>query len=123
MKDLRLVIQLYTVRNFISTEEKRQKEVFIRQKPTAGQEIEFDWGEVKLFIHEKYRKYSLALFTLPYSNQRFGYLYESETMICVQDVHVKCIEYLQFVPAVFTYDNMRTVVKNFIGTERRVCTS
>ncbi|MFZ7759962.1 IS21 family transposase [Bacillus thuringiensis] len=113
-------ISYTTVRNFISTEEKRQKEVFIRQKPTAGQEIEFDWGEVKLFIHEKYRKYSLALFTLPYSNQRFGYLYESETMICVQDVHVKCIEHLQFVPAVFIYDNMRTVVKNFIGTEREI---
>ncbi|ANS51629.1 hypothetical protein BT246_63380 (plasmid) [Bacillus thuringiensis] len=77
-------------------------------------------GEVKLLIQDKYRKYSLALFTLPYSNQRFGYLYESETMICVQDVHVKCIEYLQFVPAVFTYDNMRTVVKTFIGTEREI---
>ncbi len=37
-----------------------------------------------------------------------------------QDAHVKCINYLGFVPEVFTYDNMRTVVKNFIGTEREI---
>lgn len=62
----------------------------------------------------------MAVFTLPYSNDRFAYLYESETIVCVQDAHVKCIEYLQFIPEVFTYDNMRTVVKNFIGNDREI---
>lgn len=107
-----------TVRNFVNKEIKKQKEVFIRQDPTSGREIEFDWGEVKLFIDGKLRSLSLAVFTLAYSNERFARLYESETMICVQDAHVKCIEYLGFVPNVFTYDNMRTVVKNFIGQDR-----
>ena len=92
-------ISYTTVRNFISAEEKRHREVFIRQSLQLVKKLSLI-GEVKLLIQDKYRKYSLALFTLPYSNQRFGYLYESETMICVQDVHVKCIEYLQFVPAV-----------------------
>lgn len=41
-------------------------------------------------------------------------------MVCVQDAHVKCINYLGFVPEVFAYDNMRTIVKNFIGTEREI---
>lgn len=114
-------ISYTTVRNFVNSEVKREKEVFIRQKPTAGYEVEFDWGEVKLFISgAKQKAYSLAVFTLPYSNDRYAYLYESETMICVQDVHVKFIEYLQFVPTVFTYDNMRTVVKSFVGTERQI---
>lgn len=113
-------ISYTTVRNFVNSIEKPKKEVFIRQKATAGYEIEFDWGEVKLFIEHKQRTFSLAVFTLPYSNDRFAYLYESETMVCVQDAHVKCIEYLQFVPEVITYDNMRTVVKNFIGTEREI---
>ncbi|KGR84251.1 hypothetical protein CD30_19345, partial [Ureibacillus massiliensis 4400831 = CIP 108448 = CCUG 49529] len=36
-------ISYTTVRNFVNSEEKRQKEVFIRQKATAGHEIEFDW--------------------------------------------------------------------------------
>ena len=34
----------------MNREGKKVKEVFIRQEPTAGREIEFDWGEVKLFI-------------------------------------------------------------------------
>lgn len=33
-------ISYTTVRNFVNSEEKRQKEVFIRQKATAGHEIE-----------------------------------------------------------------------------------
>src|SRR5699024_6288377 len=81
-----------TVRNFVNSEEKRKKEVFIRQKATAGREIEFDWGEVKLILDQKPRAFSLAVFTLPYSNDRYAYLYESETMVCVQDAHVKCME-------------------------------
>jgi transposase len=114
-------ISYTTVRNFINSEAKREKEVFVRQKATAGYEAEFDWGEVKLFIGgAKQKSYSLAVFTLPYSNDRYAYLYESETMVCVQDVHMKFIDYLQFVPEVFTYDNMRTVVKSFVGTERQI---
>lgn len=111
-------ISYTTVRNFIHREERRTKEVFIRQNPAVGREVEFDWGEVKLFIDGKLRTLSLAVFTLAYSNDRFARLYESETMVCVQDAHVKCVEHLGFVPNVFTYDNMRTVVKNFIGYDR-----
>lgn len=111
-------ISYTTVRNFVNCEVQKQREVFIRQDPTAGREIEFDWGEVKLFIDGKLRSFSLAVFTLAYSNERYARLYESETMICVQDAHVKCIEHLGFVPNVFTYDNMRTVVKNFVGNDR-----
>lgn len=111
-------ISYTTVRNFVNSESQKEKEVYIRQDPSAGREIEFDWGEVKLFIDGKLRSLSLAVFTLAYSNERFARLYESETMMCVQDAHVKCIDYLGFVPNVFTYDNMRTVVKNFIGQDR-----
>lgn len=109
-----------TVRTFVNTEEMRAKEVYIRQRYSAAWEVEFDWGEVKLVIDGKRKSYSLAIFTLAYSNYRFALLYESETMICVQDVHTKLIDHLGFVPAVFTYDNMRTVVKSFVGTERKI---
>lgn len=113
-------ISYTTVRNFVQREVKRTKEVFIRQEPTVGREIEFDWGEVKLYIDGKLKSFSLAVFTLHYSNYRFAYLYESETTVCVQDAHVKCIDHLGFIPHVFTYDNMRTVVKNFIGNDRTI---
>ncbi|WP_276323985.1 IS21 family transposase, partial [Planococcus halocryophilus] len=109
-----------TVRNFVNTEEVRAKEVFVRQRYSAAWEVEFDWGEVKLVIDGKRKSYSLAVFTLAYSNYRFALLYESETMICVQDVHTKLIDHLGFVPSVFTYDNMRTVVKSFVGTDRKI---
>ena len=38
-----------TIRNFVNSEEKRMKEVFIFQDPAVGRKIEFDWGEEKLF--------------------------------------------------------------------------
>lgn len=113
-------ISYTTVRNFVNRETKKQKEVFIRQRPEAGREIEFDWGEVKLTINGELKSYSLAVFTLPYSNYRFARLYESETLICVQDAHVRCIQHLKFIPEVFTYDNMRTVVKSFNGPQRSI---
>lgn len=89
------------IRKMMKQNEKKQKEVFIRQESTAGCEIEFDWGEVNLFIDGKLRGFSMTVFTLAYSNDRFAQLYESEMMVCVQDAQVKCIEALGFVLNVF----------------------
>lgn len=118
--EMKHTISYTTVRNFINAEMQKSKEVFIRKHCEPGQEVEFDWGEIKLKIGGKIKSYSLAVFTLAYSNYRFARIYESETQICVLDVHVKLIEHLGFIPAVFTYDNMRTVVKSFIGTEKTI---
>ena len=102
-----------TIRNYVRTIMKKNKEVYIRKHPEAGNEVEFDWGEIKLEIAGKMKPYSLAVFTFPYSNYRFAWLYESESMVCVLDFHVKLIQHINFVPKSFTYDNMRTVVKAF----------
>ncbi len=112
-----------TVRNYVNEQTSKKKEVFIRRHFEPGAEVEFDWGEVKLEIDGTIKSYSLAVFTLPYSNYRFARLYESELQICVFDVHSKLIEHLGFVPEIFTYDNMRTVVKSFIGNEKTVAES
>src|SRR5690625_6676343 len=100
-----------TVRNFVNDEEARSKEVFIRRYCEPGHEVEFDWGEVKLELNGKLKSYSLAIFTLAHSNYRFARIYQSETQVCVLDVHSRLIDHIGFVPSVFTYDNMRTVVK------------
>jgi hypothetical protein len=50
-------------------------------------------------------------------------LYQSESQVCVLDVHARFIELIGFVPSVFTYDNMRTVVKSFIGREKLITDS
>jgi len=116
-------ISYTTVRNFVNDEEARSKEVFIRRYCEPGHEVEFDWGEVKLEIDGKVKSYSLAVFTLAHSNYRFARIYQSETQVCVMDVHARFIDHIGFVPSVFTYDNMRTVVKSFVGTERTITDS
>lgn len=116
-------ISYTTVRNYVNKEIAKKKEVFIRKYSEPGKEIQFDWGEVKLEIEGVIKKYSLAVFTLPYSNYRFARLYESETQICVLDVHTKLVEHIGFIPEVFTYDNMRTVVRKFIGNEKIITES
>lgn len=113
-------ISYTTVRNFVNSEIAKTKEVFIRRFCEPGYEVEFDWGEIKLEIDGKLKSYSLAVFTLAYSNYRFARIYESESMVCVLDVHVQFIEEIGFIPSVFTYDNMRTVVKSFIGNEKKI---
>ena len=116
-------ISYTTVRNFVNNETSKTREVFIRRHAESGYEVEFDWGEIKLEIDQKLRVYYLAIFTLPYSNYRFARIYESQSMVCVLDVHVEFINHIGFIPKVFTYDNMRTVVKKFIGTEREITDS
>lgn len=116
-------ISYTTVRNFVNKESQKAKEVYVRRHCEPGYEVEFDWGEVKLEIDGKIRSYSLAVFTLAHSNYRFAMLYQSETQVCVLDVHAKFIEHIDFIPSVFTYDNMRTVVKSFIGHEKTITDS
>lgn len=116
-------ISYTTVRNFVNKEVQKSREVFIRRHCEPGYEVEFDWGEVKLEIGGKIRSYSLAVFTLAHSNYRFAMLYQSETQVCVLDVHAKFIEHIGFIPSVFTYDNMRTVVKSFVGNEKKITDS
>lgn len=117
------VISYTTVRNFVNQETAKSKEVFIRRHAEPGHEVEFDWGEVKLEIDGKIKSYSLAVFTLAYSNYRFAKLYQSESQVCVLDAHATFIDEIGFIPSVFTYDNMRTVVKKFVGTEREITDS
>ena len=116
-------ISYTTVRNFVNKVTTKNKEVFIRRYCEPGYEVEFDWGEVKLQIDGKIKSYSLAVFTLAHSNYRYAKLYQSESQVCVLDVHTKFIDHIGFIPTVFTYDNMRTVVKSFIGTERSITDS
>lgn len=123
LKDQGFDISYTTVRNYVNAETVKMKEVFIRKYCEPTEEVEFDWGEVKLDIEGKIRSYSLAVFTLPYSNYRFARIYESETQVCVLDVHTKFIDHIGFIPKVFTYDNMRTVVKSFIGNEKTITDS
>ena len=57
---------------------------------------------------------------MAYSNYRFAKLFHSQQAVCFQDAHVEFFKHLARVPVQVVYDNMRTVVKKFIGTEREL---
>ena len=109
-----------TVRNYVREKEQIRKEAFIRAIYEPGVVCEFDWGEVKLEIGGRLKTYQLAVFTMAYSNYRFAMLYHSQQAVCFQDAHVQFFRQLARVPLQMVYDNMRTVVKKFVGTEREL---
>ena len=66
-----------TVKRIISSWNKTHshREVYILQEPEPGYRAEFDWGFVDLTIGNTIQKASIAIFTLNYSQYRFGRLF------------------------------------------------
>lgn len=97
---------------------KSVKGVFIRQDYEPGYRCEFDWGTFYLWIEGVKTKLHLAVFTLSHSNARKAYLFSREDTLALMEAHRNCFRELGGTPAVMAYDNMRTVVKRFLGRER-----
>lgn len=91
---------------------------FIRQSYEPGSRCEFDWGTFYLWIAGVKVKLHLAVFTLNHSNMRKAYLFSREDSLAVMEAHRNCFRDLGGTPEVMAYDNMRTVVKKFLGRER-----
>jgi transposase len=97
-----------------------RKEAFIRQEYTLGDVCEFDWGEVKLNIGDKYRRYYLSVFTCAYSNYRYSILYQRQDTLGFKESHIRFFEHMGGVFHQFVYDNMRVAVSQFVGkTEKQ----
>lgn len=111
-----------TVCNYINIEKVKSKESFIKQRYEPGSICEFDWGEVKLNIGGKIRKYQLALFTSSYSNFHFSKLYSHQNTQCFQESHSDFFESTNCVYNTMLYDNMRVAVKKFVGKTEREAT-
>ena len=102
-----------SVCRYIRGVEAKGKEVFIRQHYEAGQAIEFDWGEVKIFIKEKLKRKMLAVFTSSYSNHRWARLYDRQDMSSFLHSHTEYFASVGGVARQVVYDNMRTAVRKF----------
>ena len=100
--------------------ERRQKNVYIRQKYEYGQRLEFDYGEVKLDLGEGIKAHSLAVFCAPASNFRWAFLYENGKQDGFFDAHVKFFELIGGVWNEIFYDNMRNVVSEFGKKEKKL---
>ncbi len=104
-----------TVNTALAKIRKRQKEVHIRQEYELGQRLEYDFGEVRLDCGEGMKTYHMAVFCSPASGFRWMYLYTNQKKDVFQDSHVRFFEMMGGVYWEVVYDNMKNVVRKFIG--------
>ena len=98
---------------------KRQREVFIRQQYDLGDRLEYDFGEVKLDCGEGVKVYHMAVFSSPGGGFRWLYLYTNQKKAVFMDSHVRFFEMMGGAYHEIVYDNMRNVVKKFIGKNEK----
>lgn|GEM_PF-249076 len=87
----------------------RHRDVLILQDPPEGYRAEFDWGYVDLTLGNVIQKISLAIFTMNYSQYRFGRLYLNQTTFDVIQAHIDFFNEIKVVPKVIFYDNATTI--------------
>lgn len=85
------------------------REVFVLQDPPEGYRAEFDWGYVDIILDNILQKVSLAIFTLNYSQYRFGKLYSNQSTFDVIQAHIDFFNEIKGVPQVIVYDNATTI--------------
>lgn len=110
-----------TVCNYIREKQKpsRPSEAFVRQWYEPGYGVEFDWGEVKLYINGKLVRFLMAVFTFQASNARRAYLFRHQDTLAFLESHRNFFHDCNGVPYQLVYDNMRVAVKEFVGMERK----
>jgi len=105
----------------LKVREKRQrsKECFIKQQYDFGDRLEYDFGEVKLFINDQSIKYHIAVLSSPAANFRWAYLYKNQKKDVFMDSHVRFLEMIGGSYKEVVYDNMRNVVTRFLGKNEK----
>lgn len=110
-----------SVCQFISNIEKKAKEAFIKQDYNPGECVEFDWGEVTLFIDELGGeiRIKIGVFTLKNSDHRWASLYLNENTESFLDIHIKYFSQIGGVPNEVVYDNALVNVIRLAGKEKK----
>jgi hypothetical protein len=97
----------------------QRKEAYNRQVYSPGDVCEFDWGEVKLEIGGQMRTLNMAVFTPAMSNYRFAVLFHRQDSVSFQQAHVLFFEHVGGVYHILVYDNMRVVIRKFVGPSEK----
>ncbi len=111
-----------TICKLVNRLEQKRSEAFIKQKYKPGDVCEFDWGEVKIFIDGKLRRFQLAVFTSAYGNYRYSYLFPRQNTQCFQEAHALFFAQIGGVYRTMVYDNMKVAVRKFVGLTRKEAT-
>ena len=108
-----------TVNRELARLRRRSSEVYIRQSYDLGDRLEYDFGEVRLDCGEGVKAYHMAVMSSPGGGFRWAYLYTNEKKGVFLDSHVKFFEMMGGCHKEVVYDNMRNVVKKFIGRNEK----
>jgi len=98
---------------------KRQKEVFVRQQYDLGDRLEYDFGEVQLVLNGIVKTCHMAVLSSNGGGFRWLYLYSNQKKAVFLDSHVRFFEMMGGSYCEIVYDNMRNVVKKFIGKNEK----
>lgn len=93
------------------------KDGYIKQWYIPGEILEFDWGEVHLFIKGEHTKFNMGATSLC-SNGRWGQLFHRQDKLAFMEAHVQAYRFYGGIPGCMVYDNMRTAIKSFLGNEK-----
>jgi len=106
-----------TVCNYVRSKEQVHvsKEAYIRQEYQPGEECEFDWGEIKLYIAGKLTRLQLAVFTASYSNYRYALIFHRQDTLAFMESHASFFSHTGYVFNKMVYDNMRVAISKFAG--------
>ena len=111
-----------SVCNLVRSLENAHRESFIKQSYGPGDVVEFDWGEVKVFIDGKLRRLQLAVFTSACGNYRFSHLFYKQDLASFQEAHALFFAHVGGVHRQLVYDNMRVAVRRFVGPTEKEAT-
>lgn len=112
-------IGLTTIQNKINEKRRKAAEAFIAQSYPYGQRFEYDFGDVKLEIDGEVKTLRLAVMTAPASGYRYALLYTNAKFDVFIDSQVRFFEHMGGCFQEGVYDNMRNVVKKFIGRNEK----
>jgi transposase len=98
---------------------KRSKEVFVRQQYDLGDRLEYDFGEVQLVLNGIVKTCHMAVLSSNGGGFRWLYLYSNQKKAVFLDSHVRFFEMMGGSYYEIVYDNMRNVVKKFIGKNEK----
>ena len=84
-----------TVCNWVNRLKDKNEETYIHRDHKPGDEVEFDWGYVKIFINGELRQISMAMFTYTASGYRYSLLCSTTDTENFIHPHVKFFEHVE----------------------------
>ena len=108
-----------TINNALARLRAKQKQVFIRQQYEYGDRVEYDFGEVRLIISGELKICHMAVFASTAGKHRWCKLYTNQKKPVFMDSHVNFFELVGGGYREVVYDNMKNVVRKFIGKNEK----